>query len=350
MLDCATRLLSSALDEQLLADGVHFERSPSYHNQVFGDLLAIRHALGEGIAPAVAARLNAALAAMAQASADLAHPDGRVAIFNDAGLSMGPDPRALADAYRRVIGDPPSPRRHFAFPEGGYFGFSDAAVYLVADCGRLGPDQLMAHAHGDALSFELSAAGERIFVDQGVYEYVAGPRREAARAAGSHNTLAIAGLDQADFFGAFRCGARPEVRVTEYHEMPSGFRLTGHHDGFARTGRGPIHHRRFDLDGGHLQIHDWLEGPVPGAVTTGLLLHPSCGVAEEGGAAAITRGAARVRVTGTVPFVLAPAVYWPDMGIEEKTVRIVFRWPRGVTEATIHVSVNTHGHDAAQAG
>ena len=40
------RLLRRALDEQILPDGVHFERSPSYHAQVFADLLECRHALG----------------------------------------------------------------------------------------------------------------------------------------------------------------------------------------------------------------------------------------------------------------------------------------------------------------
>ena len=56
----------------------------------------------------------------------------------------------------------------------GYFGARLGDDYLVVDCGRIGPDDLPAHAHGDVLSFELSIAGHRIIVDQGVYEYVAG--------------------------------------------------------------------------------------------------------------------------------------------------------------------------------
>jgi uncharacterized heparinase superfamily protein len=340
----AVGLLSRALDEQVLSDGMHFERSPSYHNQVLGDLLAARHALGDDIAPTVAARLKSALAAMAQASCDLIHPDGHAALFNDSGLTMGPDPRALADVYRRVVGDSPLPRRHFAFAAAGYFGFRDSALYLVADCGRLGPDALMAHAHGDALSFELSAAGERIIVDQGVYEYVAGARRDTARAARSHNTLAIAGLDQADFFGAFRCGARPDVHVTEYRELPAGFQLEGRHDAFTRMGKGPVHHRRFELQGGQLEIYDRLEGPVPGQVSTGLLLHPACRTDDEGGTLVVTRGSVRVRVSASVPFALTPAVYWPDMGVEEPALRVVFQWHPGVREATIHMTIDAGDH------
>jgi hypothetical protein len=257
---------------------------------------------------------------------------------------MGPDPRALADVYRRVVGDSPLPRRHFAFAAAGYFGFRDSALYLVADCGRLGPDALMAHAHGDALSFELSAAGERIIVDQGVYEYVAGARRDTARAARSHNTLAIAGLDQADFFGAFRCGARPDVHVTEYRELPAGFQLEGRHDAFTRMGKGPVHHRRFELQGGQLEIYDRLEGPVPGQVSTGLLLHPACRTDDEGGTLVVTRGSVRVRVSASVPFALTPAVYWPDMGVEEPALRVVFQWHPGVREATIHMTIDAGDH------
>lgn len=345
MRSLAERLLQSALGEQVLGDGVHYERSPSYHNQVLGDLLAVRHALGMDMTGAAAARLDTALAAMAQASADLAHPDGRVAIFNDAGLHMGPQPTTVAEAYARLYHTPPVPRRHFAFRDAGYFGFRDEGVYVIADCGRLGPDALMAHAHGDALSFELSVGGLRMIVDQGVYEYVAGSRRDAARGAHSHNTLAIAGLEQADFFSAFRCGTRPDVCVAAYREFPDGFELEGWHDGFVRMGGGPLHRRRLVLAEGRLEIHDSLEGATPGAVTTALLLHPECQVAVEGGSAVVACGGARLRVAATVPFTIVPAVYWPDMGVEQATHRLVFHWPRGVREAKTQLDLCAPGDE-----
>ena len=47
------RLLRAALEEQILPDGVHFERSPSYHAQVFADLLECRHALADASPPAL---------------------------------------------------------------------------------------------------------------------------------------------------------------------------------------------------------------------------------------------------------------------------------------------------------
>jgi uncharacterized heparinase superfamily protein len=328
----ALKLLADVL-QQILPDGVHAERSPSYHNQVLADLIAIRHAVGDALD--LGRCLDATIATMAQAGVDLAHPDGKVALFGDAGLSMAVDAGDLLPSR----GTLPAPRRHFAFAHAGYFGFRDGGTYLVIDCGRLGPDALMAHAHGDALSFELSVAGERIVIDQGVFEYVAGQRRDASRAARSHNTVAIEGLDQAEFFGAFRCGARPDVDVLDYAELPNGLRLEGRHDGFTRTGRGPVHRRRFTFENGVLDIHDRLEGPLPAPVSGTLLLHPACHAIDDGGALVVTRAPARLRIDASVPFSVEPAVWWLDMGVEQPTKRIVFRWPHGTSEVRTRIAI-----------
>ena len=224
----------------MLSDGVHYERSPSYHAQVFADLIECRAALTSAAAPAA---LDEALRAMAIATADLAHPDGRAAQFNDAGLHMAYSPGECLDAYQTLFGDRPSARRNFAFSAAGYFGRRADENYLVIDCGRIGPDALPAHAHGDILSFEWSVAGERIIVDPGVYEYFQGPRRAASRSAASHNTLCFEGADQADFFGAFRCGRRPDVEVRRLESDAERLILEGAHNGFAPLG---AHSRRFE--------------------------------------------------------------------------------------------------------
>lgn len=339
--ETALGLLWSALEGQVLVDGMHFELSPSYHNQVLSDLLAIRHAMAGNPSRAINDRLDTVLGAMAQVSADLAHPDGYVALFGDSGLHMAADVGVLLAACGRLSGNQPSARRNFALQQSGYFGFRDARTYLVIDCGRLGPDALMAHAHSDALSFELSVDGQRFIVDQGVLEYAAGQRRDASRAARTHNTVSIEGLDQADFFSAFRCGVRPNVEVVEHAELPAGLRLEGRHDGFTRTGRGPVHRRRFTLESGRLEIHDWLESIASAPVSSALLLHPACDVTEKDGSLLVTRGSARMRIDASVPFTLTPAVYWPDMGIEEKTKRILIRWPRGHSDVRTEIAIHS---------
>lgn len=335
--EAACRLIQEELGEQILADGGHFERSPSYHGQVFADLLAIRQSLAQSadVERGVIARIDAALQPMAQFVADLAHPDGLVALFNDAGLTMATTPDTLLSTYEAVYGSRPQPRADFAFPQSGYFGFRRDDVYLVVDCGPLGPDALMAHAHGDALSFELSAGGRRLVVDQGVCAYAAGDRRAMARSARSHNTVHVEGSDQAEFFGAFRCGLRPKVELLQYSTGSDGFVLAGRHDGFSRLSGGPRHERRFDVTRRCLTIHDRLDGPAATAVSSSLLIHPDVRIEQDGSRIRLVCGEICVSVESNTAIVIEPAVHWPDMGVEIATWRLRFRWPSGAQEATI---------------
>ena len=199
-------LLAGELGRQILPDGMHYERSASYHAQVFADLIECRQALGED---PLGGKLDGALARMAQVTADLAHPDGGPVLFNDAGLTMAYAPEQCLGVYERLTGRRPERRSVFVLADGGYFGLRTPEQYLVADCGRIAPDDLPAHGHGDVLAFEWSVKGEPVIVDQGVFEYNVGERRARARAAASHNTLCFDGADQADFFGSFRCGEGP---------------------------------------------------------------------------------------------------------------------------------------------
>ena len=323
-------LLDRELDHQVLADGMHDERSASYHAQVLADLLECRHALG---GDPLGGRLDEALGRMAQVVADLAHPDGGPVLFNDAGLTMAYAPGECLAAYARLFGRRPKPRRVFALRAGGYYGHRSGDCCLVADCGRIAPDDLPAHGHGDLLSFEWSVAGRRVVVDQGVYEYAAGERRQRARAAASHNTLCFEGADQADFFGAFRCGRRPNPTVLGYTAHDDGFVLEGTHDGFRHLPGQPRHVRRFEVRAGAVRIDDRIDGGTGAPARIVFLLHPDVGVTVDGGAARLEIGAARVAMRATRPIAIESAVWWPDMGRELLTRRVVLALPSGLQQA-----------------
>jgi uncharacterized heparinase superfamily protein len=276
---------------------------------------------------------------MAQAVGDLAHPDGKVALFNDSGLGMAYAPAECLAACERVLGHRPPDQRNFALRDAGYYGQRTADTYFIADCGAIAPDDLVAHGHGDVLSFEWSVAGHRVIVDQGVFEYNAGDRRERSRSALSHNTLTFEGADQADFFGAFRCGRRPRVKVLAYAPAPSGFTLEGTHDGFSRVPGAPRHMRRFDVGTREIVIHDRIEGAPDRAAMIGFLLHPECQVEVHGEQARIGRGAASVHMSCSRPIAIEDAVWWPDMGIERATRRLRIRLAPGVRQAVTVLTV-----------
>ena len=314
------RLLAAELAEQILPDGVHYERSPSYHGQVFADLLECRHALGgdpfEG-------RLDDALDRMAQATADLAHPDGLVALFNDAGLTMAYPPAVCLDAYARLRGRTVTPSRHIRYPDAGYYGLRTDRLYFLCDCGPIAPDTLPAHGHGDILSFELSLDGRRIIVDPGVYEYVAGPARQAARSAASHNTVTVPGYDQADFFGAFRSGRRARGVVTAERRGPASLELEGRVELVGQGSRRVRHHRRFEVSEGGLRIADHVKGA--GSANGSILLHPEASVECHGGVATVVCGSAVIRLSADVSLATEPANWAPHLGVRVPTTRLVYQ-------------------------
>lgn len=329
-------LLRRELDLQFPADGVHFELSPAYHCQVFADLLEIRHALGTD---PLGGALDAALERAAPAVADLTHPDGRIAQFGDAGLHMAYAPTECLDAFARIYGRAPEPRRVFAFRDAGYFGAREGGDCVIVDAGPIAPDRLPAHGHGDALSFEWSLAGSRIVVDQGVFEYVAGEKRHASRTASFHNTLTAGEGDQAEFFGAFRSARRAVVRVLEFRETEGGFLLEAEQDGFRRTAGGPLHRRRFDASPRRIRIEDRLSGAPAGPVRARLLLAPDAEAeALPSGAVRIICGKATALVAGSGPIAIEQARWWPDMGVERPTVRLVMTVPPGSEQAWMELT------------
>lgn len=332
----ARRLLTHAIREQFLSDGFHFELSTSYHAQVTADLLETRHAIAANVPPALDETLRRALAALAA----MRHPDGLPAQFGDAGLHMSYPPDAILAAaaqYALVAQNIP-----IALPDAGYWMFRQGNDALFFDAGPIAADALPAHGHGDALSFEWSVASQRIFVDQGVMEYVAGSCRQSSRTVHYHNTLGIAGFDQADFFGAFRIGSRARVGQRILRHDAEILDIEGWHDGFRRKG-GPLHHRHLTAAYDSLRIEDRLDMAMDGAACR-LLLHPDVVVDQVSHRRCIlTTGPVRILFDSEHPVDIVDARWWPDMGFEQATRRIVISLPVSAQTAWIECRVETRG-------
>jgi uncharacterized heparinase superfamily protein len=317
-------LLTATVLPQILADGVHFELSPAYHAQVLGDLLECLSVLPEGEARD---RLRETVDRMAQALADLTHPDGHVSLFNDGGLHMAYAPSAILGVHRRLGGGWVHPRPVAAMRDAGYFTSRTEDDLVVVDCGRLGPDELPAHAHGDALAFEWSLSGVRLVVDAGVLEYQ-GPMRAWSRATRSHNTVTLDDLDQAEFWAEFRMARRPGVTVVSYVSDGPGFVLTGRHDGYAHLAGAPIHERRFSVRPDRIAVADEIRGGAGQGAQARLLLHPDVAIERTPAGILLTSGPARARLTTASPLSVEPGIYAPDFGLRRKTRQLVLDYGR----------------------
>lgn len=251
--------LRDQLEEQVLADGAHYERSPMYHALLLENLLDLTN-----VADATPARFSEELLALLRKKAGRmlgaarvwTHPDGEIALFGDSAFGIAHTPEELERYAERLGIEAAGPARVGVLDGAGYLRLAAEPFTLVASVSGPMPAYQPGHAHCDALSFELSVGADRIVTDTGVAEYLPGELRNASRATSAHATLQIGGAEQAEIWAAHRIGGRPAVALLD---VDPGGRAEASCAGWA-TPR-VLHRRSFAVDGASVTIQDHLEGP-----------------------------------------------------------------------------------------
>ena len=105
------KILREELEEQFLADGGHYERSPMYHSICVIDYLDVLN-LAQNSQAAIPAEETAQFRQRVTASLnflnDICLPDSEIPLFNDSAFGIAPTPSQIFDYARRVIGyEPP---------------------------------------------------------------------------------------------------------------------------------------------------------------------------------------------------------------------------------------------------
>jgi uncharacterized heparinase superfamily protein len=279
-------LLQRELRELVLPDGGHFERSPMYHAIMLADLLdllALDRALPGVLPGATVAAWCSMVPAMMRWLAAMSHPDGEIALFNDAALGIAPKSADFEAGARRLNIDFDS---RVATPlhdlsDSGYTRMQIGPAVLIADTGPIGPDYIPGHAHADTLSFELSLHGQRVIVDSGTSRYDISAERLRQRGTAAHNTVQLEGLDSSEVWGSFRVARRARPIDRRLSRDESGITLECGHDGYRHLPGRPLHRRQWQLQAGRLVVRDTIEGQSRQAVAR-FHFHPAVKVVAEG--------------------------------------------------------------------
>ncbi len=329
-LQLGLRILEKEIPEQILDDGMHFERSAMYHCRIVY-LLAMLYNTG---CSRLSRLTREPLIRAVEALNCLIHPDGEIALLNDSALAIYNNPGQLMTCARELLGDNeqaicPTKPGPFALPEAGYYGFrNDAGTYLICDAGSIGPDYIPGHAHADIFSFELSANGHRVIVDSGVYDYEMGASRDYCRSTRAHNTVEIAGQDQCEMWAAFRVGRRGYPRNIEWCPSNDGFSLRAWHDGYKRLKGRPVHHREFHWGrSGKLTIRDRTAASKPQCVVSRLHLHPSCTIDKLQNnviCVGYPGGDFKIVFSGTGEPSIEESYYCPEFGVKTPNKALAF--------------------------
>jgi uncharacterized heparinase superfamily protein len=318
-----TAILEQQVPEQILSDGGHFERSTMYHALTLEDMLDLINlqAAWEMPMPAewrdVAARMLGWLDVMC-------HPDGEIALFNDAAFGIAPTPGELRRyaADLGVVTEDSPPRQRRLLADSGYARAESPDAVLIMDVAPIGPDYLPGHAHADTLSFELSLFGRRVFVNGGTSRYGLGLEREAERGTAAHSTVTVDEQDSSEVWSGFRVARRARPFGLQLTEDGDKIRISCAHDGYRRLPGRPMHRREWQLEPGRLCVVDSVAGDY-GVAQARYHLHPAVRCDADPGGRSGTLNVADARavrweVSGGKAG-LESSVYCPEFGRREPT-------------------------------
>lgn len=198
------------LDEQILPDGIHFERSPMYHKLVLEGVLRVYQVLQGADRGLDAEKLVPVIKSMAGAASCLEAGFLTTPLFNDSGGNVSKNISALLKVCKEITKVPGCEKKlRTDLTDSGYYRFDNGKISVLFDCGEIGPSYMGGHGHNDCLSFELAVDGRKIFTNSGTGQYQ-GKLRCFFRSTSAHNTVMIDDYEQNELWGEHRAARRAD--------------------------------------------------------------------------------------------------------------------------------------------
>jgi len=295
--------LVTTVREQLSSDGVHRERTPSYHC-LLAEQLAIVVESARDNRPDLVKTLEPLLRKMVVAMGSFMHPDGDVALFGDSQLEATVTPERLIAR----VGTRPA-EGHALAPKAGFARRVWGDWTLLWTVGDVGLPWQTGHIHGDALAVEISLGDERVIVDAGVGTYVVGAQRHYARSTRAHNTVTVGfgAPNQHELWASHRIGRRAECTLVQATER----RLVGRVRGVSSPG---THERTIAPEGDAVVVRDTVEPWAP--ATARWYVPRTAKVVVDGGCAdVVLASGARMRIeTNAASLACIASEGWQGMG------------------------------------
>jgi len=293
-MEYAWEKLEHAAEQQVLADGVQFELTQSYHMVVLSRFCSSVRTCRELELPG-SEKVLEKTGAMLDYYADMITPDGLQVAFNDSDpnaprktaafrlLSEEGEarnrPHWIYAATGRKSGTPPEELSR-AYPCGGVYvmrnGYGSESSYLVFDGGPWGKS----HQHDDKLSFWFAAYGKSLIVDPGRYLYDQHNPYSGIKylnTSRAHSTITVDGETQADRWFPETHVPKDPVKDHTWTDTEDFTRAAATHSlGYGEQGRIQAEHRRSItlFRQGFLLILDRVTGKGKHAVDSRLQFHP----------------------------------------------------------------------------
>lgn len=220
-----TKLLNQELKEQILNDGMHYERSPMYHLIILERLLDTLN-FAKSKNDSIELKLKSYAIRMAGLILNWEDLD-RIPMMQDSAYGIAPSVPAILEYSSRLLGnDFPGAANNLR--ESGYRIINSGDFSLIVNVGSLGPYYQPGHAHADELNFELFYKGDPVIVDTGISTYEKNQRRQLERSTESHNCIVVNCNNSSDVWSGFRVGKRAKVELIQDDD-----KIVAQHYGYA---------------------------------------------------------------------------------------------------------------------
>ncbi|MFO1085167.1 MAG: heparinase II/III family protein [Reyranellaceae bacterium] len=327
-LDQTLMRLAKFVKRYVLHDGIVAERAPHLQLVVLRHLVDVRAALisAERRPPA---ELVAAIDRLAPMLRLFRHGDGGLALFNGAWEGD----RTMIDlVLARSGSSEPAPKSALV---SGFQRLAAGTSLVIADSGSPPGRGMDGIAHAGTLSFEMSAAHERLIVNCGTYPGAAREWRHFMRYTAAHSTAVVDDTNSSEITNHGSLEYRAGNVLVDRADSDGAQWLDMCHDGY-RSLYGIVHRRRLWLspDGGDLRGEDTFAGPEGRPVTlpdrrfiVRFHLHPAVkATLAQSGQAVLMRlpsgRAWRLRASGA-GMGLAESIYLGEIGRVRRTEQIV---------------------------
>lgn len=219
------KLLVQELKEQILNDGMHYERSPMYHLIILERLLDALN-FAKSNSDSLETKLRAYAIRMTGLILNWKDLD-RMPMMQDSAYDIAPSVPSLLEYSRRLLGND-FPGAASDLRESGYRIINSGDFTLFVNVGSLGPYYQPGHAHADELNFELFYKGDSVIVDTGISTYEKNQRRQLERSTESHNCVVVNSNNSSDVWFGFRVGKRAKVELIQDDD-----KIVAQHYGYA---------------------------------------------------------------------------------------------------------------------
>ncbi|MFH5893496.1 heparinase II/III domain-containing protein [Clostridium perfringens] len=278
LINLGVNLLINEFNRQVLNDGGHYERSPSYQVEVLSHYVEVYILF---LKNNISYRMNEILVAIDKMSNYLNKiimPNKKIPLLNDSSLDYPFNSNDLLQVSSIILNENLCSKseksdyllivcgnymankldnikfknktytENIILRDTGYYLIKDfinnEELYFLFDCGDCGPDYNLGHAHADNLNVILTVGDYELLVDSGTYTYNIGNKRDYYRSTIAHNTVCINSQNSSDVWGGFRVAKRAKTNVNKYVDKKEYTYLCASHDGYSKLNKDNIIHTR----------------------------------------------------------------------------------------------------------